>query len=30
MMTNYDQVFTHIAGPLYQGILEIKILDQSL
>jgi hypothetical protein len=31
MMTNYDRGFTHQGGgPLYQGILEMKLLDQDL
>ena len=30
MMTDYDQIFTHVAGPIYQGILEIKSLDETL
>lgn len=32
MMTDYDGVFTHNAatGPIYQGILEMKLLDQDL
>lgn len=29
MMSNYDEIFTHIAGPEYMGILEMKMLDQN-
>lgn len=30
MMTDYDEIFKHVAGPVFQGILEIRLLDQTL